>query len=158
MTDEKDLKQAKAVYDALCEMLNDHKWTYEKNEKELSISCDTRGDDLPIELHIKVDVMRHIVTLISPMRFSIPENRKDAIAVAVSKANNGLVDGSFDYDYVKGRIVFRLTSSFLNSLIGKTMFEYMLMCSCYTIDEYNDKFLAVASTQMSIDEVLNYIK
>ncbi|MCH5350892.1 MAG: YbjN domain-containing protein [Clostridiales bacterium] len=158
MTDEKSLKQAKAVYGALCEMLNDRGWRYDKDEAGLSISCSAQGDDLPIELHIRVDTQRNLVSLLSPMPFTVAPNRRDALALAVSRANNGMVDGSFDYDYVNGRIVFRMTSSYLESLIGKNMFEYMLMCACYTIDEYNDKFLVVAKNEMSFAEIANYIK
>ena len=92
------------------------------------------------------------------MPFAVPENRRTALAVAVSQANNGMVDGSFDFDYLSGRIVFRMTSSYRESLIGKQLFEYMLSCACFTIDEYNDKFLMVAKNEMSAEEILDYIK
>ena len=157
MTDDKGLKQAKAVYSALCEMLDARGWHYNKNEQELNISCQAQGDDLPIELLIEIDVKRSLISLLSPMPFTIPEKRRAALAVAVSRANNGMVDGSFDYSYTGGKIVFRQTSSYLESLIGKNLFEYMLMCACYTIDEYNDKFLLVAKNEMSTAEILEYI-
>lgn len=92
------------------------------------------------------------------MPFVVAEDRRTALAIAVSQANNGMVDGDFDYDYINGRIIFRLTSSYLDSLIGKDMFNYMLMCSCVTIDEYNDKFLMVAKSTMSNEEILDFIK
>ena len=158
MPEEKVLKQAQAVYKALCAMLDERGWRYTKDESELLIRCGAQGEDLPMEIMIRVDVERQIVTLLSPMPFTVPDARRTALAVAVTLANNGMVDGSFDYDYLTGRILFRMTSSYRQSLIGKKMFAYMLDCSCYTIDEYNDKFLAVAQTEMSINEILNYIK
>lgn len=158
MSEEKELKQAKAVYASLCEMLDDRKWHYEKDEEELSISCSAQGEDLPMEIVIEVDRKRQLVSLMSRMPFVIPENRRSALAVAVSRANNGMVDGSFDYDYIGGRILFRLTSSYRESLIGKDMLAYMLACSCYTIDEYNDKFLFVAKNDMTNEEIVKYIQ
>ena len=158
MSEEKELKQAQAVYKALCDMLDDHNWHYEKNDSELSIYCGARGDDLPIELRIRVEVKRKLVTLLSQIPFDVPENRRNAMAVAVSEANNGMVDGDFDYNYLTGKIIFRMTTSFLDSLIGKDLFEYMLSCACYTIDEYNDKFLMVAMKEMSVDQVLKFIR
>ena len=158
MEDEKDLKRAQTVYKTLCQMLDDNQWKYKKNEEELSIHCGAQGDDLPMEITIEVDKKRQLVTLLSPMPFAVPEKRRSALAVAVSKANYGIVDGSFDYDFLSGRIVFRLTACYHESLIGKELFNYMLMCSCYTIDEYNDKFLMVAKSDMSTDEILNFIR
>ena len=158
MSAEKELKQAQAVYKALCNMLDDHNWNYEKDEKELSIYSGARGDDLPIELRIRVDAQRKLVTLLSQMPFDVPENRRNALAVAVSEANSTMVDGDFDYNYLTGKIIFRMTTSFLDSLIGKELFEYMLSCACYTIDEYNDKFLMVAMKDMSVDQILKFIK
>ena len=69
-----------------------------------------------------------------------------------------MVDGSFDYDFITGSIIFRLTSSYRESLIGKELLAYMLMCACYTIDEYNDKFLMVAKNEMTIEEILDFVK
>ena len=158
MSEEKELKQAKAVYKSLCEMLDEREWHYEKNEEELSIECGAQGEDLPIEINIQVDKERQLVTLLSQMPFAVPESRRTALAIAVSQANNGMVDGSFDYDLLSGRIIFRLTSSYRESLIGKDMLAYMLMCACYTIDEYNDKFLMVAKNEMSRNEILEFIK
>ena len=158
MSEEKDLKQAQTVYNALCEMLSERDWHYEKFEEDLTIKCGAQGEDLPMEIIVEVDRQRQLVSLLSQMPFAVPENRRTALAVAVSQANNGMVDGSFDFDYLSGRIIFRMTSSYRESLIGKELFTYMLSCACYTIDEYNDKFLMVAKNEMSAEEILDYIK
>lgn len=156
--EEKDLKQAQAVYKALCEMLDEHEWHYEKDEENWCISCDAQGDDLPISIIIEVDKERQLVTLLSQIPFAVPEDRRTALAIAVSRANYGLTDGSFDFNYLSGQILFRMTSSYRESLIGKGLLAYMLMCACYTIDNYNDKFLVVAKKDMSVEEILEFVK
>ena len=158
MSGEKELKQAQAVYKALCDMLDGKGWRYQKDENKLSINCGAQGDDLPMEIRMQVDVERRLVMLLSQMPFDVPENRRNALAVAVSEANSTMVDGNFDYNYLTGKIIFRMTTSFLDSLIGKELFEYMFSCACYTVDEYNDKFLMVAMKDMSIDQILKFIK
>ena len=158
LREEKDLKQAKDMFKSLCEMLDERDWHYEKKEEDFTITCGAQGDDLPMDIIIELDLERQLVYLISHMPYAIPENRRAAIAVAVSQANNGIVDGDFDFDYTDGDILFRITSSYRGSLIGKELFAYMLMCACCTIDEYNDKFLMVAKSNMSVDEILNFVK
>ncbi len=158
MAEDKDLKQAQAVYKALCEMLDDREWNYQKFEEKFAIKCGACGDDLPMTIIIEVDPERQLISLLSQMPFTVAENRRTALAIAVSQANKDLVDGNFDFNYLDGSIIFRMTSSYHESIIGKKLFDYMIMCSCFTIDEYNDKFLMVAKNDMSIEEILNYIK
>lgn len=158
MSEEKDLKQAQSVYKSICEMLNERDWHYEGNDEDLTIESGAQGEDLPMDIIIKVDAKRKLVSLMSPMPFIIPEKRRTALAIAVSLANNGMVDGSFDYNYISGKLLYRVTTSYRESLISKNVFAYMLMCTCYTVDEYNDKFLTVAKNEMSEEEILDYIK
>ena len=158
MADEKQLKQARATFRALCEMLDEKDWHYQKDAEKLLISCSARGDDLPIDIRIEVDAERQLIVLLSQLPFVAPENRRAAMAVAVSAANCGMIDGSFDYNYLGGEIIFRMTSSFRDSLIGKDVFEYIVGCSCYTVDEYNDKFLMVAKNNMNSEEILKFIQ
>ena len=158
MSDEKKMKQAQAVYGALCSMLDERGWRYDKNDEKMTIHCGAQGDDLPMNIVMEVDMKRELISLLSMMPFAIPENRRIPMAIAVSRANYGLIDGSFDYDCTSGKIIFRLTSSYTGSLIGKNLLSYMLSCSCYTIDEYNDKFLMVAKNDMTTEQILEFIK
>lgn len=158
MSEEKDLKKAQEVYNTLCGLLDELEMTYDMMEERLMIELETRGDDLPIGVRIEVDAKRQLIMLLSQIPFAVPENRRNELAVAVSAANFGMVDGSFDYNYQGGSIVFRMTSSYRESLIGKKLLFYMLMCSCTTIDEFNDKFLVVAKSDMSYDEIIEFIK
>lgn len=157
MADDKQLKQARAAYRSLCEMLDEKDWHYKKDEEHLLVLCKAQGDDLPMDIRIEVDAERSLVILLSNTPFNIPKDKRDALAVAVSAANCRIIDGSFDYNYLDGIILFRMTSSFMDSLVGKEMFEYLLLVSCITIDRYNDKFLMVAKSDMSNEEILDFI-
>jgi len=155
MANEQDLKKTKMAFNALCEMLDEKDWHYDKNEEEFSINCGVKGEDLPIRIKITVDPERQLVILLSQLPFEVPEEKRIPMCVAVNVANYGLADGSFDYDVASGIIVFRMTSCYRESLIGKDLFEYMLMCACYTVDEYNDKFFVAAASDMSVETMLN---
>lgn len=158
MADQNVVKQAQAVYRSLCTMLDEDDWHYEKDEENLTISCNARGDDLSMALKVEVDAERQLVFLTSPMPFRVPQEKREAMAIAVSAANEPMVDGSFDYNYQTGSLLFRLTTTFRESLIGKDLFTYMMYVSCNTIDEYNDKFLLVCKKEMDTDEIIKFIK
>ena len=99
MEDEKNVKAAKTVYADICAMLDGHKWKYDKRESDWRIHTSARGDDLAMEIDIRVDVKRQLVILHSPMPFTVPESMRKEMAVAMACANRGMVDGCFDYNY-----------------------------------------------------------
>ena len=154
MADEK-LERAQRVFKALCENLDSHKWKYEKDDSELKVTCIAQGNDLPVEIMITADSDRQLILFLSRLPFIVPEDKRVDIALAVSAINNKLVDGSFDYNYRNGVLLFRMTSSFIESEIGSEMFTYMIMIACITIDEYNDKLLKICGGDLSIEDFLS---
>lgn len=153
-----ELKLARATMKTLCEALDDKGWRYEKDEEEMTVSCKVKGDDFPMHLQIRILAEKQLVVLHSFMSFSVPENRRKAIAVAISVANDGLHLGGFDYKYSDGTILYRITASFMESLLGKGLFTEMIDRACYTIDEYNDKFFIVTKTDMDYDKIVETCK
>lgn len=127
---------------------------FERHDEDHVITCTVKGEDIPMDILFAVRDDRQIVQLISPMPFTVPEDKRIDIALAITVINDMLVDGSFDFDMAKGRVSFRLTSSYIESILGKELFEYMLMVSATTIDEYNDKFLMIAKGMISFEQFL----
>ena len=153
MADEK-LERAQKVYETMCNTLDSLEWNYQKNEENLSIRCGAQGDDLPMDISIRVDADRQLIILLSLLPFVVSEEKRLEVAIATSVANNGLVDGSFDFDVTDGHMFFRMTSSFIESEIGNELFAYMIMVSCHTIDDYNDRFLMLAKGMMTVQDFM----
>ena len=153
MTEDK-LQLAQRTFATLCQNLDEHDWHYEKDEENLEIECGARGEDLPMDIRIIVDADRQLIILLSVMPFVAPDTKRLDVAIATSIVNNKLVDGSFDYDVTSGHMIFRMTSSFIESEIDSEVFTYMLMVSCHTIDEYNDKFFMLGKGMLSINQFL----
>ena len=145
---------AQAVYGLICQTLDAHDWKYQKNEEKLMISCSARGDDLPMELHLRVEEERSVIMLFSQMPFAIQEDKRLDLAIAVTAINNMLADGCFDYNIADGGLFFRMTNSFIDSIPGPAVVEHMLFGACRMIDEYNDKFLMLAKGMLSMENFL----
>lgn len=155
MADEKNLKLAKSVYNSLCEMLDEKNVRYDKHQDDLIISFITGGDDIPMQFLVKVDAERQLIRVLSPIPVTFGEEKRVEGAIATCHATYVLADGSFDYDFQTGKVLFRLTSSYMDSLISKNLFEYMIIIAIHTVDKYNDKFFMLAKGQMSIEEFCN---
>lgn len=154
MSEIKNLEQAKATFETLCKTLDNQKWPYERDEEKLFVECGAQGEDLPMKISVNIDADRMIAILISHLPFVIQEDKRLDVAVAVSAINNVLADGCFDFDISSGHIFFRMTNSFIESKISEEVFSYLLLCSCKTIDDFNDKFLMLGKGMMSIEQFL----
>lgn len=143
------------VYETICAMFDNKGYHYERHDDDHVISCTVGGEDIPMDILFVVRDERQLVQLISPMPFRVSEDKRIDIALATTVINDRLVDGSFDFDMAEGRISFRLTTSYIESILGKELFEYMLMISASTIDEYNDKFLMISKGMISFEQFLD---
>lgn len=150
--DEKDRKQAESAYKTVCAALEEMGLKFDKHDEKLAISCEGVGEDLPIEIRITVLPEQHIVSLISQMPFKVPEARRPDIALVTSIANYKMVDGNFDFNTKLGNIFYRQTTSYWGSLISKEVIKYLMSLSITMIDEFNDKFMAVSTGAMSVDD------
>ncbi|MBQ4112373.1 MAG: YbjN domain-containing protein [Clostridia bacterium] len=149
---ENNMRKAVEVYNTVCSMLDNIGWKYEKVEEKLMIRSGVKGDDLPIEFVVMVKPKNEVVQLLSAMPFNMPEDKRVEGALAICTANYGLIDGSFDYDLSDGQIVFRLTSSYRDSLLSEELIKYMVMVSAGTIDKYNDRFFMLAKGMITIEQ------
>ena len=154
MVDEKKMELAKQVYQTLCEAIERREWNFGKDEEKLLVHFGVSGDDIPMRFILIVDAERQLIRLMSPMPFKMSESKRMEGAIATCVASFGMVDGSFDYDLSDGTIVFRMTASFRESLIGEGLFQYMISCSCAMVDKYNDQFLALDKGIMSITDFI----
>ena len=148
------MRKAVEVYETLCSMLDNINWKYDKIEEKLMIKSGVKGDDLPIDFLVIVKPRNQVVQFISSLPFNMPEDKRVEGALAICTANYGLVDGSFDYDLSDGQIVFRLTSSYRESLLSEALFEYMIMVSASTIDKYNDRFFMLAKNMITLEKFM----
>lgn len=149
-----NLKKNAAV---LRTMLDHRKLKYtveEETEQRAHIRIHFTGEDIPMTLHLILRADRQLASVYSVMPFQITEEHRSDAAIAVAAANHGLIDGSFDLNLKNGEIRFRLTSCFIESVLSEPLFSYLMFVSAETVDRYNDRFMALNTGDMSLDEFL----
>ena len=154
MADATKMKQAKTVYETFCKALDARKWKYEDHPEDRVITFSYMGEDIPMNFVAFIDEDRQLVRMLSRLPFTFAEDHRVDGAVATSYINFKLADGSFDYDYFTGEVIFRLTATFIESLVSEELLFYMVACSCYTVDKYNDKLLMVAKGMLPVDRFI----
>ncbi len=151
--------EAKAMYNTLCQALDNMRWRYnkEEHEDEFSVFTSSISDDLLIKLAIHIDVDRQVMYLKSPMPFDVPEAMRDTMARAIIRANWYMLNGSFEMDYSDGYVGFKLIIPYMQSMLSTEACKYMIIVSCEMIDKFNDKLKAIAEGRMTLGELQRFI-
>lgn len=152
MEDERKQKLAQNVYSNICSMFEDMNFNHERDDENLVIRSTVHGDDIPMDIVIIVNQDSQTVSFFSPMPFKVPDDKISEMAIAIAIANNGLRNGSFDFDISDGKILFRMTACYIDSILGKELYRMMLIVSSNTIDRYNDKFLMLSKGMISLEQ------
>ena len=148
---------AKTAFDTICAMLDEKGWSYEKDEEDLRINCGYVGEDLIVDICMRINKEMRLIVLYSELPFVVAESECVPMTLAVNAVNYSLVDGSFDFSLDSRRIIFRMTSSYRESLVSKAVCEYMLDVACSTVDDYNDKFFLYSKKRMDLEELMKSI-
>ena len=157
MADENLMEKAIAEYDLLCNTLDEMGWRYEKDKSKLAVETMVQGEDIPIRYLIQIVPDLQLLRLYSHMPFTVPEDKRLEMAYALNYVNSRIVDGSFDFNINEGIILFRITSSFLDSEIGNMVFAYMLQVTGTVVDEFNDKFYEYADGRITFEQLMEKI-
>lgn len=155
-------KRAVEVYETLCAALDKLNFKYEKEGKDSDGDYTVRfsgvGDDLPMEFVMFCDVNRQLVRVMSQMPFKFSPEKRVEGALVTCRANYMMVDGNFDYDFETGKVIFKITTSYRDSLIDQELLLYMVRLAISMVDEFNDKFFAVDKGLMSVDDFMQKYK
>lgn len=141
----------------LLSMLENRKLKYtveERTNARTHIRIHFTGEDIPMTLHIILRTDRQIVSVLSVMPFKISETYRNDAAIAVTAANHGLIDGSFDLNMQTGEIRFRLTSCFIGTVLSEDLYAYLMYVSAETIDRYNDRFRDLNDGKLDLEGFL----
>lgn len=154
MADAIAMNQAKTTYETLLRCLDAHKLHYDRNDEKFSVSFGMSGDDIPMNFRIFADPERNVLRLISTVPFKIPEDKRIETAAAISVINDTLVIGAFGFDVTDGHLYFRVTNSYVDSILGEETITYMLSAAIALVEKYNDKLMLLGKGLLSLEEFL----
>ena len=150
-----DMKKANAVYSTVIKAFKELDWTYDEYKDDLVVVSGVKSEDLPIKFMIHIYAENQVIRLLSTLPFDVTEDKRIDLAIAVNHVNCQIIDGSFDYDIQKGEISFRMTSSYMDSVISTELIKYMISIAAGTIDQYNDKLYFISEGKLSIREFMD---
>lgn len=154
MAQEINMERAYEVYSSIVKHLDKMGWTYDRHDDDLVINTGVKGDDMPIEFIIVVNAKNQVVQFISKLPFNMEEDKRVEGAIAISVANYGLVDGSFDYAISDGEIRYRVTCSYRGSDLSGDLIDYIIAVGVMTVEDYNEKFFMLSKGLIDVKQFI----
>lgn len=160
MITEKQKKTAQTTFETLTRYLDKEELRYDvvcQDGEDYIVSLTIRGDDLPMEFLIVVNVERGIIMVKSREFTKFSEEKLNDAAKAVCALNYQLADGSYALDLETGAVWWTITSCFKGSLIGEEVIEHLIGMSVAVVDEYNEKFMMLNMGVLDLEGFLAII-
>ncbi len=142
------------VYQMFKKHLEENDFKFDAHDDDLVITMTVHGEDLPQPTIIRVLDERDVFQILSPIPYHIPEDKRVDAAVAVSVANYGMINGSFDLDMSDGEIRFRVAQGYRGMELSDEFMDYILSIVFYTTDKYNDRFFMLGKGMMSLEQFI----
>ncbi|MDE6690407.1 MAG: YbjN domain-containing protein [Clostridia bacterium] len=150
---------AKKNFKVLCKYLDKKKWKYTKEEEKFRIEIAFSDRAHNVYVYLRFNEELGIVSALTSMSLpEIPENRRSLMAAAITLANGRLTEGNFDYNCLKDKILFRMSTSYIESVLSESLYEYMISVAFHTIKEYYGKFEEICTAELkTITQLKNLI-
>lgn len=149
---EKQLAQATKVFKNICAMLDDNDMKYSRHDDDFIIKIGFTGYEYPIDLAFKVYPEREFISVESPLPFKFDSDRYVDLVVAATYINGIALDGTWIVDIESNLIIFRMTNSYCDSILGKECYRALLSLTVSACDLCADKFNKLNEGTMSIKE------
>ena len=150
-----DMQAAKRAYATIIAMMDNDNLKYSRDDENLRIELGFNTDDLDVNIKFIIDTDRDLVRVFSFLPFKFPEDKRVEGAVAACVANHGMVNGSFDYDFSDGELLFKCVDSYKGDAFTQETAKYLLNVTLSTVDNYNDRFFALAKGLMTLKDFVD---
>ena len=152
------MAKASDVYRLFLKHLDEHDFKYEKNDADFVIKMTVQGEDLPQPTAIHVIEKANAVLVRSPMPFSVPENKRTDMAVAITIVNYGMINGGFEMDLSDGELTYKIAHVLFDDDFSEKTIEYMLALTFGATDSFNDKFFGLAMGMMTLEQFVEKVQ
>ncbi|MBE6689459.1 MAG: hypothetical protein E7588_09365 [Ruminococcaceae bacterium] len=142
MADEIDMTSAMSVYNTICTTLDNMGLTYKKHEEKLVITLGHQGEDMVHDILIIVNAKQQAITMLEHLPFRIDDEKVVDMCIAICCINKGLISGGFTYG-LGNEVDYEITQFCNDVEISEGFVERMIMTLVMTVEEYDDKLMAL---------------
>jgi hypothetical protein len=145
------------LFDTLTEFFKDEGWDYQVLEHRSILRMGFSGENghWPCLAQAREPQQQVVIYSICPLR--IPEDRRNAIAEFLTRANYGLVIGNFEMDYDDGEVRYKTSLDVEDAEATSELLRHILYANVSAMDRYLPGILAVLTDSQTPTEAVTQI-
>jgi hypothetical protein len=117
-------------------------WRYTVQD-DGGIVCDMAGEHTVYSLLFRVDEALDLVCCFSRVGFRVPDDKRVAVAEALTRANYGLRIGNFEMDLADGEVRYKASVDVEDGALSETMVQNLVRASLSSFDRYYPALMRV---------------
>ncbi len=146
------------IYDALIEFFNAENWNFQSIPEQSTLRLAFEGKNGTWDCYAKVREAQKQFVFYSICSVNAPEDKRQAIAEFIARANYGTIIGNFELDFTDGEIRFKTSIDVEGDTLSSALIKPLVYTNVIMMDEYLPGFLAVVSGELSPVEAIAKIE
>jgi hypothetical protein len=142
-TETASTRRSESITDAMVRFFAEDEWAFYRNEGEpiLQMGFKGKSGNWTCYAHALDEARRFI--FLSVMETSIPEDKRQAVAEFLTRANYALFLGGFEMDFSDGEVRYKTSIAVEDGKLSQAMIKTMVYTNVLSMDRYLPGILSV---------------
>ena len=147
-----------SIMESLVNYFRENDWQYELVVHDSRLVARVRGNNGDWSCYAQAREEEGQFVFYSVLPFEVIERKRAAVAEYISRANWGLVSGSFEMDFSTGETRFRTSIELLGEPLCAERIENLVMTNVVMMDRYLPGLMRVIYNDLSPEEAIAQIE
>ncbi len=146
-----------SVFDAMVQFFKDDDWNFRQLEGKPILQMGFSGDNGSWACYARARDEQEQFIFYSIMETKVPEDKRQAIAEFITRANYGMIIGNFEMDFSDGEVRYKTSIDVEGGELTTTMFKNLVYPNVRMMDRYLPGIMRViyggATPEEAIQEI-----
>jgi hypothetical protein len=143
--------------EALMKVITDNEWPHTPMD-ENTVRLDVVGDNGNWTAYVRTSAEPDQILVYAVCNSKTPEEKRQAMAELVTRANYGLKIGNFELDFGDGEVRYKTSLHFVGQIEQEPMINQLVLTNILTMDHYMPALMALIYTDLSPVEALGKVE
>ncbi|MGB3191267.1 MAG: YbjN domain-containing protein [Limnoraphis sp.] len=147
-----------SMFQTVLNFFTEDDWPFTKIQGDLALRSAFQGKNGTWDCYAKVREAQKQFVFYSICSVNAPEDKRQAIAEFIARANYGTIIGNFELDFTDGEIRFKTSIDVEGDTLSSALIQPLVYTNVMMMDEYLPGILAVVSGELSPVEAIAKIE
>jgi hypothetical protein len=155
---DKDATADKTIFENMVNFFAEDDWSFVQTEENTALRLPFQGDNGRWNCYAKARETAQQFVFYSVSPLNAPENKIQAIAEFITRANYGIINGNFELDFNDGEIRYKTSIDVEGSNLSFPLIKSVVYANVTMMDKYLPGIIAVIESNLSPVDAITQIE